>query len=129
MNEITGSLNVSGSVTASFFVGDGSHLTNLPAAANVLRISGSAGDNTIVDLLSSSLNITGSGLVTASLSDGGITISVPYLQSTYAGITKRHTQSSPSTMWTFTHNLGEQYPSIEVFNLNDYVLIPTNISG
>ena len=127
LNDITGSLNVSGSVTASFFVGDGSHLTNLPAAANVLRISGSAGDNTIVDLLSSSLNITGSGLVTASLSDGGITISVPYLQSTYEGITKRHTQSSPSTMWTFTHNLGEQYPSIEVFNLNDYVLIPTNI--
>lgn len=127
MNEITGSLNVSGSVTASFFVGDGSHLTNLPAAANVLRISGSAGDNTIVDLLSSSLYITGSGLVTASLSDGGINISVPFILNHYDGITKKHTQSSASTMWTFTHNLGEKYPSIEVYNLNDYVLIPTNI--
>jgi hypothetical protein len=127
LNDITGSLNVSGSVTASFFVGDGSQLTNLPAAANVLRISGSAGDNTIVDLLSSSLYITGSGLVTASLSNGGITIDVPVLISDYDGITKKHTQSVASTMWTFSHYLGERYPSIEVFDSNGYVVIPTNI--
>jgi hypothetical protein len=126
-NEITGSLNVSGSVTASFFVGDGSHLTNLPAAANVLRISGSAGDNTIVDLLSSSLKITGSGLVTASLNDGGITINVPLLVNHYDGITKKHTQTTPSTLWTFNHGLGERYPSIEVFDSNGYVVVPTNI--
>ena len=127
LNDITGSLNVSGSVTASFFVGDGSQLTNLPAAANVLRISGSAGDNTIVDLLSSSLYITGSGLVTASLSNGGITINVPYVLNQYDGITKKHTQSSPSTTWTFVHNLGERYPAIQVFDSNGYVVVPSYI--
>jgi hypothetical protein len=129
LNEITGSLNVSGSVTASFFVGDGSHLTNLPAAANVLRISGSAGDNTIVNLLSSSLYITGSGLVTASLSDGGITINVPFLLNQYDGITKKYTQSTPATTWTFIHNLGERYPAIQVFDSNGYVVVPTNIQS
>jgi len=129
MNEITGSLNVSGSVTASFFVGAGSHLTNLPAAANVLRISGSAGDNTIVDLLSSSLNITGSGLVTASLSNGGITINVPYVLNQYDGITKKYTQTTPATTWTFVHNLGERYPAIQVFDSNGYVVVPTNIQS
>jgi hypothetical protein len=127
LNEITGSLNVSGSVTASFFVGDGSQLTNLPAAANVLRISGSAGDNTIVDLLSSSLYITGSGLVTASLSDGGITINVPYVLNQYDGITKKHTQTTPATTWTFVHDLGERYPAIQVFDSDGYVVIPSYI--
>jgi hypothetical protein len=127
LNNITGSLNVSGSVTASFFVGDGSQLTNLPAAANVLRISGSAGDNTIVDLLSSSLYITGSGLVTASLSDGGITINVPYILNQYDGITKKHTQTTPATTWTFVHDLGERYPAIQVFDSNGYVVVPSYI--
>jgi hypothetical protein len=108
-------------------VGDGSQLTNLPPAANVLRISGSAGDNTVVDILNSALSITSSGLVTASLSNGGITIDVPVIISDYDGITKKHTQSVASTMWTFSHYLGERYPSIEVFDSNGYVVIPTNI--
>lgn len=74
---ITGSLNVDGPVTASYFVGDGSQLTNLPAAANVLNVSGSDGQNTQVDLLNSFLSITGSGMVTASISNGGIDLYVP----------------------------------------------------
>jgi hypothetical protein len=30
-------------------------------------------------------------------------------------------------MWTFSHYLGERHPSIEVFDSNGYVVIPTNI--
>lgn len=27
----------------------------------------------------------------------------------------KHTQTSPSNVWTITHNLGESYPIIDVF--------------
>jgi len=43
------------------------------------------------------------------------------------GRTARLEQTVVSDTWTFAHNLGEKYPSIEVFDENDYVIIPTNI--
>jgi hypothetical protein len=43
------------------------------------------------------------------------------------GRTARLEQTVVSDTWTFAHNLGEKYPSIEVFDENDYVVIPTNI--
>jgi hypothetical protein len=174
---ITGSLNVSDSVTASYFVGDGSQLTNLPAAANFLYISGSDGQNTSIDLLNSFLAITGSGMVTASVVNGGIEIYVPYVsggsnlinvanQSNFlgeasyfdfngAGVTTTINngtasvyipgggggtgttlsdgsyvfldQTTPSTGWTFNHNLSQRYPIFQVFDFDGKVLLPKDI--
>ena len=44
------------------------------------------------------------------------------------GRTYIHTQSSASTTWTVTHNLGESYPAIVVFDSLDNVIVPGNIS-
>ncbi len=44
------------------------------------------------------------------------------------GRTYIHTQSSASTTWTVTHNLGESYPAIVVFDSSDNVIVPGNIS-
>ena len=90
--EISGSVkfdndvDIVGSITASFFVGDGSGLTNLPAGASVLNISGSDGQNTTIDLLNSFLAITGSGMVTASIISGSLDINVPYIQNGVSAI-------------------------------------------
>ena len=177
---ITGSLNVTDTVTASYFVGDGSQLTNLPAAANVLNISGSDGQNTSVDLLNSFLKITGSGMVTTSINNGGIEINVPYVQgggggvsaiyiadqsnligtASYfdfngAGVTTTITDGTasvyipgggggtgttlsnggyvfldvaiPSTSWIFEHNLGQRYPIFQVYDLDGKTLLPGEI--
>lgn len=120
----TGDVLVDGSVTASYFVGDGSRLSNV---AGTLNISGSFGDNTSIDLKNSFLAITGSGLVTASVANGGIDFYVPNLITHYDGITKKYTQSTPATTWTFTHNLGEPNPNIQVFDSNGYVVVPSYI--
>jgi hypothetical protein len=39
------------------------------------------------------------------------------------------TQSSPSTGWTFTHNLGLERPMITVYNSNNQVIIPQEITA
>ena len=38
------------------------------------------------------------------------------------------TTSTPSTTWTLVHNLGEQYPTVQVFDSNDLLIQPGNIS-
>jgi len=65
------SVEASGSFTGSF-VGDGSGLTGLVSS---LKISGSNGSNDSVDLLTDVLTITGSGIVTAAVSDNKVTLS------------------------------------------------------
>jgi len=65
------SVEASGSFTGSF-KGDGSQLTGLVTA---LKISGSNGSNDSVDLLTDVLTVTGSGIVTAVVSDNKITLS------------------------------------------------------
>jgi hypothetical protein len=36
-------------------------------------------------------------------------------------------QTTPSTSWTFVHNLGQKYPIFQVFDTLDRVIIPTQI--
>lgn len=45
------------------------------------------------------------------------------------GRTYIHTQSSASTTWTVTHNLGEKYPAIIVFDSSDNVIVPGTITA
>ena len=51
-------------------------------------------------------------------STGGITVT---------GSTPRLTQTVAATTWSFAHNLGTQFPGFEVFDQNDYVIVPAGI--
>ena len=98
---ITGSLNISNSITAGFFIGDGSGLTNVDADTA----------------------ISSSYATTASFASLAYTIqSVP-------GASVRHTELSPSTTWNFNHNLGEEYPDIIIYDIGGRVVIPTSIES
>jgi hypothetical protein len=90
----TGSINLIGSITASYFNGDGSGLTNI---------------------------VSSSYAVTSSYAGLAFTIeSTP-------GSTQLLTVTTPSTTWYFNHNLGEQYPVIQVYDSNGFVVIPSSI--
>lgn len=94
----TGSINLIGNVTASNF--SGSFIGNGSGITNV---------------------ISSSYAVTSSYAGLAFTIeSTP-------GVTQLLTVSSPSTTWTFNHNLGERFPTIQVFDSNGFVVIPTSI--
>jgi hypothetical protein len=43
------------------------------------------------------------------------------------GSTPRLVQTVAATTWSFAHNLGTQFPGFEVFDQNDYVVIPAGI--
>ena len=45
------------------------------------------------------------------------------------GSTSRINQTSNATTWSFTHNLGTKYPSFEVFDVDDKVIIPAGIKA
>jgi len=45
------------------------------------------------------------------------------------GSTSRINQTSNATTWSFTHNLGTKYPSFEVFDSGDNVIIPAGIKA
>jgi hypothetical protein len=103
----TGSINLIGDVTASnfsgSFKGDGSGITNV---------------------------VSSSYAVTSSYSSYAVTSSyagVAFTIESTPGATKLLTISSPSTTWYFNHNLGEQYPVIQVYDSNGFVVIPTSI--
>jgi hypothetical protein len=46
---------------------------------------------------------------------------------TITGSTPRLVQTVAATTWSFAHNLGTQFPGFEVFDQNDYVVIPAGI--
>jgi hypothetical protein len=94
----TGSINLIGNVTASNF--SGSFIGNGSGITNV---------------------VSSSYAVTSSYAGLAFTIeSTP-------GATQLLTVSTPSTTWTFNHNLGEQFPVIQVYDDNGFVVIPTSI--
>jgi hypothetical protein len=96
----TGSINLIGDITASNFVGNGSGITNV---------------------ISSSYAVSSSYSVSSSYAGLAFTIeSTP-------GSTQLLTVSTPATTWTFNHNLGEQFPVIQVYDDNGFVVIPTSI--
>ena len=43
------------------------------------------------------------------------------------GTSKRLTQSTPSSTWTFQHNIGDRYPVFQIFDTNGDVIIPSRI--
>lgn len=94
----TGSINLIGNVTASNF--SGSFIGNGSGITNV---------------------ISSSYAVTSSYAGLAFTVE------SSPGVTQLLTVSTPSTTWTFNHNLGERFPTIQVFDSNGFVVIPTSI--
>jgi methionine-rich copper-binding protein CopC len=94
----TGSLNIVGAVTASQFSGSFN------------------GDGTnILNVVSSSY------AVTSSYASYAFTIaSAP-------GTTQKMEVSVEESTWTFNHNIGEQFPNIQVFDYDGNVVIPSRI--
>jgi len=45
------------------------------------------------------------------------------------GLKYKHTQSSANVTWTITHNFGFQYPNIDVYDSNDKLVIPTEVTA
>jgi len=45
------------------------------------------------------------------------------------GLKHKHTQSVAATTWTITHNFGFQYPNVDVYDGNDKLVIPTEITA
>jgi hypothetical protein len=99
-----------------------------------------SGSSQIIDLgftTTSSFNSFASGALLSSQTSSMTVLSSSYaVTASYAlngggggteGRTSKLEQTVVSDTWTFAHNLGEKYPAIEVFDENDYVIIPTNI--
>jgi hypothetical protein len=104
INVITGSLN---GLTSTF----NSYTSSMDTFTSSVLLSYQTSSMTV---LSSSYAVTASYALN---SGGGGT----------EGRTSKLVQSVLSDTWTFAHNLAEKYPAIEVFDENDYVIIPTNI--
>ncbi len=131
IDTVTGSItSLSSSVKNSFDTITGS-ITSLSSSVKV-RIDSLTGSIDSLNTFSSSVVLTSQ------------TSSMSVLTASYAvtaafalnagggggqGTTYVHTQSSASTTWTVTHNLGERYPAIVVFDSSGNVIIPTNISA
>ena len=76
--------------------------------------------NTYVSGASSQFAGTASFATTASYAANAVVVS---------GITKTYTVSSPSTTWSFNHGLGQRYPSVEIYDTDGFVVIPSNIQS
>jgi hypothetical protein len=130
------------------FIGDGSQLYNIPLSGvtNLTTISSSFDSriNTITGSIdeftafTSVINsFTSSVVLTSQTSSMSVLTSSYALTASFAlnagggteGRTARLDQTTPSTTWTFNHNLGEQYPTVTIYDGNDEVIIPQTISA
>ena len=76
--------------------------------------------NTYTSSVSSTFAGTASFATTASYAANAVVVS---------GITKTYTVSSPSTTWSFNHGLGQRYPSVEIYDTDGFIVIPSNIQS
>ena len=135
---ITGSLNISGSTTATSFTGSlfgtASYATNALTASFALNGGGGGlsalyiQDEGVTQGTASYINFIGTG-VTATVTSGTASVSITGGGGTGEGQSVVHTQASPSTTWTFNHNLNSQYLVYDVYDNNSNAIIPANVSA
>jgi hypothetical protein len=114
VHTVTGSLGISGSVTATNFTGS---LFGTASWANNVVSSSYA--------LNAGNAQTASFAITASFAlNGGGGPSGPSSGAAYT-----HTQASTSSTWTVDHNLNNSYPVVTVYDFNGFVVVPLNISS
>ena len=115
--QISGSIQSTGSfgrVEATRLKGDGSELTNI-AALPFVKTGSYYSDNDSDIYITGSLYVTGA--VSASAIDAGY------------GQKHIHTQSTAATTWTVTHNFGEQFVNVDVYNASNQIVIPQSITA
>jgi hypothetical protein len=111
IHTITGSLGISGSVTATNFTG--SLFGTASWANNVISASYSTFAASASYALTASHALNGGGGSSGFLSGAAYT----------------HTQASPSTVWTVSHDLNNLYPVATVYDFSGNVVVPQNISS
>ena len=121
--------SITGSLTATEFTGSGLGLTNVP-----VNISGSSDLGTIYNRQYTKFHFDeASGIKVEGDSTTGV--AKIYLSGVAAegsqteGRTALLEVTSASSTWTLTHNLGERYPAITVFDSDGNVIIPQNIEA
>jgi hypothetical protein len=86
-------------------------------------------DEGITQGTASYIDFVGNG-VTATVSNGTASINIPGgAGASQAGGNSVLTQSVSNVTWSFTHNLGTQYPVFTIFDSNDDVIIPQRINA
>jgi hypothetical protein len=116
---ITGSLSVNNSLvilsnqTSSMSVLSASYANNTTSASYA---NNSTSASYAENATSSSYALTASFALNGGGGGGG-------------GGAKTFTQLTPSTTWSFTHNLNTLLPLVEVYDSNYHVIIPTNITN
>ena len=113
INTITGSLNGVISNFNSFTSSTNTHLSGLDTFTSSVVLISQTGS---MSVMSASYALTAAFALNANAGSS-------------EGRTARLDQTSASTTWTFNHNLGEQYPTITVYDSNDDVVIPSVISA
>jgi hypothetical protein len=132
--DVSGSVLVTGSVTSTIgFTGSLSGTaTNATSASYALTASyalnGGGGGSGVGFPFSGSAVITGSLYVSGSNISGSFKGDGSQLTGLASGA-KTLTQTTPSATWTFTHNLGQQYPIVTVYDNSNNVIIPQNITA
>jgi hypothetical protein len=111
VHTVTGSLGISGSVTATNFTG--SLFGTASWANNVISASYSTFAASASYALTASHALNGGG------GAGGPSSGAAYT----------HTQASPSSTWTVPHNLNNLYPVVTVYDFSGNVVIPQNVSS
>jgi hypothetical protein len=116
-----------------------SYASNVPVTASYALTANSASYALTASYISGSgagvgFPFSGSAIITGSLyvSSSFISGSFKGDGSGITGLTaggKIHTQSTAASTWTFTHNLGVQYPNVTVYNASNEIILPQTITA
>jgi len=141
--QITGSLNVTGSITGSLF-GTASFATlayaipggtdtqmqynNNGVLDGTANLTWNNATNTLNGVFSGDgSQLTGLVSPTAQFATSASHAIQADNANTVTGY--NHVESSPAYLWTVTHNLGNQYPIVQVYNTDDIMVVPDLIKG
>jgi len=72
-------------------------------------------------------NFTSSTTSTIASSSYALTASYVLNPIVVSGVTRTSIVSSASETWSFNHQMGQRYPSIQVFDSNGYIVIPSEV--
>jgi hypothetical protein len=116
LNTLTGTFNTFTSSFTSFSSSVDQHINAIDTFTSSVVYTNQTSSMTVLSAsyattAAFALNVIGGG---GGISDGAFV----YLN-----------QTTPSTTWTFNHNLGQKYPIFQVFDSNDNVIIPSQITA